>query len=101
MKGTKKQIAWAENIKEDAIRAAGCIVRNAERNVELGFTGAFDPSFITVEAAKEVEQMVIKACETLDDAAYIIEHRNMMSQQWLEKMAAQIARKASAEKEGK
>ena len=30
MKGTEKQIKWAEDIKERAILAAGCIVRNAE-----------------------------------------------------------------------
>lgn len=101
MKGTEKQIAWAEDIKANALRAAACIVRNAERNVELGFTGAHDCGFISVEAAKETEQMVIKACETLDDAAYIIEHRNMMSQQWLEKMAAQMTRMAKEKKEGK
>lgn len=97
MKGTEKQIAWAEEIKASALRAAACIVRNAERSAELGFTGARDPAFISVDAAKEAEQLVVKACETLDDAAYIIEHRNMMTQQWLEKMAAQMTRKAKEE----
>ena len=99
MKGTEKQIAWAEDIKAGALRAAACIVRNAERNAELGFTGAYDPAFISVDAAKEAEQMVIKACKTLDDAAYIIEHRDMMSQQWLEKMATQMTRMAKGKKE--
>jgi len=98
MKGTAKQIAWAEDIKASALRAAANIVRNAERNAELGFTGAYDPGFISVEAAKEAEQMVIKACETLNDAAYIIEHRNMMTQQWLETMARQMTRMSREEK---
>lgn len=101
MKGTAKQIAWAEDIKANALRAADNIVRNAERLAELGFTGAYDPGFISVEAAKEAKQMVIKACETLDDAAYIIDHRNMMTQQWLERMAAQMTRMDKEKKEGK
>lgn len=100
MKGTAKQIAWAEDIKANALRAADNIVRNAERLAELGFTGAHDLGFISVEAAKEAEKMVIKACETLDDAAYIIDHRNMMTQQWLERMAAQMTRMAKEKKEG-
>lgn len=94
MKGTEKQIAWAEDIKAKALLAASNIVRNAERRAEMGETGAHDYLFISVEAAKETEQMVIKACETLDDAAYIIECRDMMSQQWLEKMARQITRRS-------
>lgn len=98
MEGTAKQIAWAEDIKANALRAAGCIVRNAERNTGLGFTGTDDPGYISVEAAKEAEQMVIKACETLNDAAYIIEHRNMMTQQWLETMARQMTRMSREEK---
>lgn len=98
MKGTAKQIAWAEDIKAGALRAAANIVRNAERNAEPGFTGAYDPGFSSVEAAKEAEQMVIKACETLNDAAYIIEHRNMMTQQWLETMARQMTRMSREEK---
>lgn len=98
MKGTAKQIAWAEDIKAGALRAAANIVRNAERSAELGFTGAGDPGHISVEAAKEAEQMVIKACETLNDAAYIIEHRNIMTQQWLETMAQQMTRMSREEK---
>ncbi len=100
MKGTAKQIAWAEDIKANALRAAANIVRNAEKMIEWGFTGDDDPGFISVEAAKEAEQMVVKACETLDDAAYIIEHRHMLRQQWLETMARQMTRMAKEKKEG-
>ena len=53
MKGTAKQIAWAEDIKANALRAAANIVRNAEKRIEWGFTGDDDPGFISVEAAKE------------------------------------------------
>ena len=81
MKGSVKQIAWAEDIKASAILAAGCIVRNAEN-------GCYhDIRFISVEVAKELEQMVVSGFATMNDAAQIISIRDRFTQSNLENMA--------------
>lgn len=81
MKGSVKQIAWAEDIKDSAICAVGCIVRNAENGRYYG------TNFISVEVAKELEQMVVSGFDTMDDASQIIAIRDRFTQSILEKMA--------------
>ena len=93
MKGSDKQIKWAEDIKAQAISAAGCIVRNAERSDELGIPK--DTFYISVEVAKEIEQMVIAGFEQMDSAAAIIDIRDRFTQTALENMArAETRRRA-------
>ena len=83
MKGTEKQIKWAEDIKERAILAAGCIVRNAKRESEAGLRFYC----ISVEAAKHIEQIVIDGFASMDSAADIINIRDRFTQSNLEKIA--------------
>lgn len=85
MKGTEKQIKWAEDIKAQAIAAAGCIVRNAEKAEAENHPK--DIYFISAEVAKEIEQMVIAGFEQMDSAATIIDIRDRFTQSALEKMA--------------
>ena len=93
MKGSDKQIKGAEDIKAQAISAAGCIVRNAERSDELGIPK--DTFYISVEVAKEIEQMVIAGFEQMDSAAAIIDIRDRFTQTALENMArAETRRRA-------
>lgn len=93
MKGSDKQIKWAEDIKAQAVAAAGCIVRNAERTKELGIPK--DAFYISVEVAKEIEQMVIAGFEQMDSAAAIIDIRDRFTQAALENMArAETRRRA-------
>lgn len=83
MKGTEKQIKWAQEIKENAILAAGCIVRNAEKAAEDGWR----EYRISVEAAKHIEQLVIDGFAAMDSAAEIINIRDRFTQSNLEKIA--------------
>lgn len=81
MKGSVKQISWAEDIKASAILAVSCIVRNAENDCYHGI------NFISVEVAKELEQMVVSGFDTMDDASQIISIRDRFTQPALENMA--------------
>lgn len=91
MKGTEKQIAWATDIKENAIRAAACIVRNAQN-------GCYDHRLlpISVEVAKDLEQVVINGFASMDDAAQIINTRERFTQDALERMAQQETKRRNA-----
>lgn len=93
MKGTEKQIKWAEDIKEQAIAAAGCIVRNAEKAEANNIPK--DVYYISVEVARDIEQMVIAGFDQMDSAAAIIDIRDRFTQSALEKMArAETRRRA-------
>lgn len=83
MKGSEKQIKWAMDIKESAIMAMECIVRNAEN-------GCYDYRLrpISVDVAKDLQQMIKTGFESMDDAAHIINIRHRFTQWALEKMAA-------------
>lgn len=93
MKGTEKQIKWAEDIKAQAIAAAGCIVRNAEKAEANNIPR--DAYYISVEVAKDIEQMVIAGFDQMDSAAAIIDIRDRFTQSALENMArAETRRRA-------
>lgn len=93
MRGTEKQIKWAEDIKEQAIMAAGCIVRNAERDAELDYK--HPTRYISVDVAKDLEQMVVAGFAQMDNAADIIDIRDRFAQSALENMAiAETRRRA-------
>ena len=85
MRGSEKQIKWAEDIKARAIEAAGMIVRNAERAEARN--DPKDRYYISSEVARELEQMVIAGFEQMDSAADIINIRDRFTFSALEKMA--------------
>lgn len=91
MKGTEKQIAWATDIKESAIRAAANIVQNAQKGCY-----AYRVPPISVEVAKELEQVVISGFSTMDDAAQIINVRERFTQDALERMAQRETNRRNA-----
>lgn len=81
MKGTEKQIRWAEDIKESVYGAFGCMERNAARDIDgvlqLGYNQA------DIDAVKAV---VIPQIEAMD-AAQIIDFRSRLNQSFFEEMA--------------
>ena len=101
MTGTEKQIAWAEDIKANAIGNADSIIKSA-----LDKYHEYDehPGFLTTAKAYKIMRAVLVCIFAAhDDAEYIINHRSVLLNytstvdRWAElirtneKTAAQIA----------
>ena len=82
MKGTEKQIAWAEDIKASVERAFGAMERNAEKDIDGILNLGYNKE--DVEAVKAV---VLPQVDAMDDAGMIINFRNRLTQKAFEEMA--------------
>lgn len=91
MKGSEKQVAWANEIKANAISAVATIVRNAE----AGVYPHTPLDHVSVEVAKEFERTVIDGLEAIDSAAKIIDIRKRFDFYTLERMAKAETRRRS------
>lgn len=76
MKGSEKQIAWANEIKEEVFGNLDCIIRNAKRNEALGSGYGGSLRYLDSVTAEELKSFVIAAFEQVDDAAVIIDNRH-------------------------
>lgn len=68
--GSAKQIKWAQDIRSSLLGAADLLVRNAQRNRELGISPSFNSPSVT--AAGVVRSDVIKTFKNVTDASVII-----------------------------
>lgn len=68
--GSAKQIKWAKDIRSSLLGAADLLVRNAQRNRELGISPSFNSPSVT--AARVVRSDVIKTFKNVTDASVII-----------------------------
>ena len=82
MKGTEKQIKWAEDIKASVIRAFEAMERNAERDIDGILKLGYNKN--DVEAVKAV---ILQQVEAIDDAGMIINLRERLTQKFFEQMA--------------
>lgn len=72
MKGTARQIEWAEDIRRQAIE-------NIEANIKLRAQYDDVPSAATVSAYKIMRAVVDGVFAAHDDAEWIINHRQMLT----------------------
>ena len=72
MKGTEKQIKWAKDIMNGAI---GTVLANIDRLQPYVDRGE-KPERIEQEVYKEMLEMLSNKFDSIDDAAYVIEHRH-------------------------
>lgn len=70
MKGTEKQIAWAEDIKGTALATIKCLRENSYiGDVYVGFKGT------TIEGIAKTEAALIDAFSKIENAAQLIDMR--------------------------
>ena len=88
LKGTPKQVAWAETIRGDFLKNVDLLVNNAKRYADLsGTPNRWNPS---VESAKEVRSQAITTMQSITSAPQIINNRSQLTYQFLVKWAAGI-----------
>ena len=85
MKGTEKQIAWAEDIKAGVYNALGCMERNAIKFAENGMIE--NTLHYDVDDVAAVKELIIAQMESIEDAGTIIRIRDNLTQRNLEEMA--------------
>ncbi len=85
MKGSEKQIKWAEDIKAGVYNALGCMERNAIKFAENGMIE--NTLHYDIDDVDAVKELVIAQMESIDDAGTIINIRNNLTQRNLEEMA--------------
>jgi hypothetical protein len=77
MKGTEKQIAWAQDIRSQAIENIESNIKlNAERYEEFDHHPMYAAN---VESYKIMRAVIEGIYEAHDDAEYIINHRTILS----------------------
>ena len=90
MKGTEKQIKWAEDIISNAEAMCDRIIRDAESYERSGDATINRP--VKVEIAKQLKAMVIDGLTRTDNASDIINNRNWFGYSTLLAMAIQYSR---------
>lgn len=84
MKGTEKQIKWAEDIMSDAFNTIDANVNRMEKeNPEL--------FRFEIQAYKECREMIEKSFATCEEAKQIIENRGMFDPSRITQIAGQRA----------
>lgn len=89
MKGSEKQIKWAEEIKESAFGALDCMVRGYNRRIEWGEDPVQGCGY-DLEAVEQVRAQVTEAFAKVEDASTIIDKRYKFTQSHLEQIARAI-----------
>ncbi len=85
MKGSEKQIAWAEDIKAEMMKTFECMERNVEHFAKHGMIE--DTLHYDMADVEAVKAAVIPQVEAMDDASMIIKFRNNFTQENFTKMA--------------
>lgn len=85
MKGSEKQIKWAEDIKAGVYNALGCMERNAIRFAENGLIE--NTLHYDIDDVNAVRELVVAQMESIEDAGTIISIRDNLTQRNLENMA--------------
>ncbi len=82
MKGSEKQIKWAEDIKKGAMDT---LTNNLERMKNSGHEEYYK---ITIQVFEELKKELEECFEKVDDAKVIIENRNKFASDTILKMAS-------------
>lgn len=90
LQGTEKQIAWAKQIREDALETAGKNIKlNQDRLKQYGpgMKNMYEPR---IEAYKQVRQNLYTALTKISNASDIIDKRHIISADMVTKEADRI-----------
>lgn len=93
LRGSEKQIAWAEDIRNEAIRTADLNIESSKKRMkEYGDSGKalFGPR---LEAYKQVKANLLNALSKMDDASKIIDKSHIISGDTVNKEATRIEAK--------
>lgn len=91
MKGSEKQIKWAEEIKESAFRALDCMVSNYNRRIEWGEDPVRGCGY-DLDAVEEVRTQVTEAFNKVEEASTVIDKRYKCTHSYLEQIARAITK---------
>jgi len=92
MKGTEKQIKWAEDIINDAYNTIDANIARMEKESKEFF-------HFNIQAYKECRKKLEETLETCDDAAVIIKCRNQFDPRRINEMVGRMAEKARQERQ--
>ena len=87
MKGTEKQIAWAEDIKAEVIANCDCIIRNS-----MADGAEFSINYVDTITAGELKAFVEDAFSKVDSAKTIIDNRSNYTYGALVRLARNVAK---------
>lgn len=88
LQGTEKQVAWANQIREDAINTAERNIKlNEDRLRQYGIKNMYEPK---IEAYKQVRDNLRTALSKIDKASDIIDKRHIISGETVNTQADKI-----------
>lgn len=88
LKGSEKQIKWASEIREQVLKNADLVVKNAEKRG--GYTDAYSPS---VQGAKFARNSIIEQVQKVESASAFISNRSRMTYDFVNKIALEFDRR--------
>ena len=88
LKGSEKQIKWAEEIRESVLKNADLVVKNAEKIG--GYASITTPS---TDGAKFARKSVIEQLQKVDSASALINNRSRMTYDYVNKIALEYDRR--------
>lgn len=93
MKGSEKQIKWANDIVNKAYAALNCMTRNYDRLEQLDAGMALQVLKYDKAAVEETRKAVDAMLAQIEKAADIIDKRRLFTQESLEATAISICRR--------
>ena len=93
MKGTEKQIKWAQDIIDGAYAALDCMIRNYDRLAQVDKSMALQTLKYDKEAVEETRKAVDAMFAQIENAADIIDKRRFFTQASLEAAAVSVCRR--------
>lgn len=90
MKGTEKQIKWAEDIIKSAEAACNQIIRDAEAFERTGDATINRP--VKTSVAQQLKAMVMDGLSKIENASEIIDKRGQLSYNTMLGMAIQMSK---------
>jgi len=88
LKGSEKQINWANVIREDAVNTVAANIERLEKSIK-----EFNYGIEELEAWNNIKAQIENAFNQLENASDIIDRRNALNPSQLCKMATNMANK--------
>ena len=95
LKGTEKQIAWAESIREESINTCDKNIELAKERIEK-YPGVASYER-DLKAYEEIKSQVVSVFDKIEDAAYIIDNRKSLDSNRIVYLANQLILKMERE----
>lgn len=88
LKGSEKQIKWASEIREQVLKSADLVVKNAEKRG--GYTDVYNPS---IQGTKFARKSIIEQVQKVESASEFISNRSRMTYEYVNKIALEYDRR--------